>query len=73
VAFPKTRRFVIAGDVIHFVVGAIEFVAENSFDILQIALFRECLSDCVDLATCRIDCILCDLENYLASANNKRI
>ena len=57
VVLPKIRRCCDSRRCNPLRSGA-EFVVENSFDFLEIALFYECLSDCADLATCRIDCIL---------------
>ena len=59
VALPKTRRCCNSGRC-NPLRSRAEFVVENSFDFLEIALFCECLSDCADLATCRIDCIIYD-------------
>jgi hypothetical protein len=59
VALPKIRRCCNSGRC-NPLRSRGEFVVENSFDFLQIALFSECLSDCADLAICRIDCILYD-------------
>ena len=59
VAPPKIRRCCNSGRC-NPLRSRAEFVVENSFDFLEIALFYECLSDCADLATCRLDRILYD-------------